>query len=132
MDEQPAPSISKSTSMYTYISFTFILFSSIIYLENDRPRVKDIANFVVPHVHHKWFILGVQLLESKDVTFLQSLKTQYQNSSDQCMEVFTHWLDVKKKPTWSKILAALKTESVNLPKVASYIESNLDNRVSIM
>jgi len=90
------------------------------------------VNFVVPHSHHKWHYLGLQLLDSKDETFLQSLRTQYQNSLDQCTEVFTHWLDACEKPTWGKIIVALNTQAVNLPNVACNIEKMLDNRVSIM
>jgi len=102
------------------------------YLEHNRPALKDIENFVVPYVHHYWYKLGVQLLDSGDVAFLQSLQLRNQKSSDQCTQVFIHWLEVKKKPTWNKILVALKSKAVDLPKVAYDIESMLDNRVSIV
>jgi len=95
--------------------------------------LKDIERFVVPHVHHKWHDLGLQLLDSylRD-HLLYTLKTNYQNTSQQCMQVFVHWLSDNKKPTWGKIIEALNTQAVNLPSVAHDIEKMLDNRVSIM
>ena len=101
------------------------------YLENDRPALKDITNFVVPDVCHKWYDLGLQLLDSKDETFSKSLKTEYQCNSDRCREVFIHWLDVTENPTWSKILKALNQKSVKLPSVAANIRKMLKRRVSI-
>lgn len=106
------------------------------YLENDRPALKDIANFVVPYVHHKWYNLGLQLLDSDDSddseTFLHSLKTQHQNNADKCTDVFIRWLDVDSKATWGKILEALNQKSVNLPKASHNIEQLLDKRVSTL
>jgi len=65
------------------------------YLENDHPSLKDIENFVALYVHHCWYKLGLQLLDPRDAAFLKGLRNQYQNSSDQCTEVFIHWLEAK-------------------------------------
>ena len=73
----------------------------------------------------------MQLLDSEDESFLHSLRNRYQDSSDQCREVFIHWLDVTKKPTWGKILKALNEKSVRLPNVADSIKQMLDKCVSI-
>jgi len=103
-------------------------------IENDCPALKDIERIVVPRVHYKWHDLGLQLLDSslRD-HFLYTLKTNYQSTSQQqCIQVFMHWLDANKKPTWGKIIEALNTQAVNLPSVACDIEKMLDNRVSIM
>ena len=72
----------------------------------------------------------MQLLDTEDETFLRSLSTRYQDSSDICREVFIHWLDATKKPTWGKILKALNQKSVRLPNVADSIKQMLDKRVS--
>ena len=110
-----------------YVTIHYI-YSSVIILENDRPDLRDLVNLVVPIVHHKWYNLGLQLLDSKEVTFLQSLRTQYHNSCDQCREVFIHWLEVSKKPTWDYILKALTAESVKLTSVANGIKKMLSSK----
>ena len=88
-------------------------------------------NFVVPYVHHKWYNLGLQLLDTNDQVFLLTLKTRCQDSSDQCTEVFIRWLDVKKKPTWDNILEGLTAKSVNLQSVAHGIKKMLTKPVRI-
>lgn len=97
------------------------------YLEDDRPNLKDLVTFVVPKVHHKWYNLGLQLLYSKEKTFLHSLRTQYYNSLYQCTEVFVRWLESSENPKWDDILNALTTKSVELPNVADYIKKMLSN-----
>ena len=94
--------------------------------------MKDIVNFVVPDVQHKWYDLGLQLLDPRDEAFLQGLKLQYPNASDRCRAVFERWLDVSTKATWSKIMGALNERSVDLPNVSYKIESLLDKRVSYL
>ena len=73
----------------------------------------------------KWYPLGLQLLDPKDESFLRALRNQSGTCLDKCTEVFQHWLDVTGKPTWSKILKALKKRSVNFPNVADKIENML-------
>ena len=92
--------------------------------------LKDIVNFILPDVHHKWYDLSLQLLCPRDEAFLQSLVVQYPNTSDRCRAVFSHWLDVNTKATWSMIMGALNTRSVNLPNVSHKIESMLGKPVS--
>ena len=118
--------ILKAKSMQTFV----ICVISYIYLENDRPLMKDIVNFVVPDVQRKWYDLGLQLLDPRDEGFLQGLKLQYPNTSDRCRAVFERWLDVNTKASWSMIMGALNERSVNLPNLSHEIESMLDKRVS--
>ena len=100
-------------------------------LESDRPALKDIANFIVPYVHHKWYSIGLQLLDSEvHITFLRSLRTQYHDTEDLCTEVFTRWLESNAQPTWGKILKVLNKKSVNLPNVTKRTEKMLNKRVS--
>ena len=129
---QAAPPILKAKSMHTCKCWQIIecIFVHKYLLENDRPDLKDIENFVVPYVHHCWYKLGLQLLDPGDVAFLKGLRSQYQNSSDQCTEVFMRWLDAYKKPTWNKIIEALNSNAVNLPNVAYNIEKMVDQQVS--
>ena len=98
---------------------------------SDRPALRDLANFVVPHASARWYYLGLQLFDQKDEGLLRSMKMEANKPpQEQCTEIFSHWLTTKKKATWNKLIKDLKSQSVNLPTVASSIEAMLDNRVS--
>ena len=119
--------------MITVIISVITFIQSITILENDCPTIKDIVSFVVPDVHHKWYDLGLQLLEDPgEEAFLQSLMVQYPNTSDRCIAVFRRWLDVNTKATWSKIIGALNEASIGLPNVSHKIERMLDRHVSYL
>ena len=98
---------------------------------SDRPALRDLANFVVPHASTKWYYLGLQLFDERDEGVLHSMKMETSKRADeQCTEVFHHWLTTKENPTWNELIESLKSPAVNLPNVASTIEKMLDNRVS--
>ena len=102
-----------------------------ILIVNDRPTLKDLANFVVPQASARWYNLGVQLFEPRDVGILNSMKIKANKPLDElCTEVLNHWLDTKKSATWSNLIESLKSPSVNLLNVASNVERMLDTRVS--
>ena len=98
----------------------------IFSLVRDRPALRDLSNFVVPHVSHKWYNLGLQLFDTRDEGILKSMKAEISKSPEEhCLEVFNHWLDTKKNPTWKKLIKSLRYHGVNLPSVASNIEKML-------
>lgn len=100
-------------------------------LVKDCPALKDLANFVVPRVSHKWYNIGLQLFDPKDVEMLNNMRANSSRSSeDHCIDVFNHWLTTKENATWHKLLKVLKCRAVNLPNVAKDIEKLLDSRVS--
>ena len=99
--------------------------------ESDRPALKDLANFVVPHASARWYYLGLHLFDPKDEGLLHSMEMETNKPpQEQCTEVFSHWLITKKKATWNELIKGLNSPSVNLPSVARNIEAMLDNRVS--
>lgn len=93
--------------------------------------MRDICDYVIPHITgNKWYNLGLQLLNDKDEPFLSSLKAdQRKNTEEMCTEMFRHWLTTEKKPTWDKVIQALRAKSVNYLSIASDVEKMLDNRV---
>ena len=98
---------------------------------SDRPALRDLANFVVPHASARWYYLGLQLFDPKDEGLLHSMKMETNKlPQEQCTEVFSHWLTTKEKATWNVLINSLNSQSVNLPNVARNIEAILDNRVS--
>ena len=115
-------------------NFKCLLLESYMYilsLVKDRPALRDLANFVVPQVSHKWYNLGLQLFDRRDERKLISMKAEGSKQPEEhCLEVFTHWLDTKKNATWQKLIESLGCWAVNLPNVARDIVKMLDNRVS--
>ena len=104
---------------------------AFLLIESDRPTLRDLANFVVPHASARWYYLGLQLFNQKDVGLLRSMKIETNKSpQEQCTEIFSHWLTTKKKATWNELIKGLNSPSVSLQIVARNIEAMLDNRVS--
>ena len=100
-------------------------------LGKDRPSLRDLANFVVPHVSHKWYNLGLQLFDRRDEGKLKNMKEETNKRPDDlCLEVFTYWLDTKKNASWNRLIKKLKSHSVHLPQVADNIEKMLGRQVS--
>ena len=98
---------------------------------NDRPALRDLSNFVVPKVSHKWYNLGLQLFDRGDEGILTSMKANTtKRPEDHCLDVFTHWLATKKNATWQNLIKSLRYEGVKLPNVADDIAKMLDSRVS--
>ena len=99
-------------------------------LGSDHPSLRDLTNFVVPRVSCKWYNLGLQLIDPKNATLLDNLKSDSNNAEEQCTEMFNQWLMTDSKATWNKILIALRSQAVRLENVAQDVEKMLDNRVS--
>jgi len=75
-------------------------------------------------------MLGLQLFDQKNESIMQSLKADHHKSTQElCSDMFSHWLNSAKKATWDKVIAALRSPSVNLPNLAKNIEDDLDHRV---
>ena len=124
------PPILKAKSNFKYLLYELRKHVSFITV-NDRPALRDLSNFVVPQVSHKWYNLGLQLFDRRDEGKLTSMRANTNKCpEDHCLEVFTHWLATKKSATWQKLIKSLRYQGVNLPNVADYIEKMLDSRIS--
>ena len=72
----------------------------------------------------KWRELGVQLLNEKDVHFLDEIKTNHpQNVRECCTEMFEEWLKTRLDASWDQLCNALIT--IDLPVAAKQIKQEL-------
>jgi len=100
-------------------------------LVTDRPVLRDLSNFVSPHVGGKWFYLGLQLIDQAHTSVLFNMKQDHHKTyEDQCIEMFNKWLDTDSKATWRKVIESLKEPAVNLLNLAQTVDGMLDHRVS--
>ena len=104
---------------------------AVFLLGSDCPALRDLANFVVPQASLRWYSLGLQLFDPRDLGVLNSIRSQTnKHPEEHCTEIFSHWLQTKRNATWNKLIKCLKSQAVNLPSVASDVENMLDSHVS--
>ena len=107
------------------------MYCKLFCIGNGRPVLRDLSNFVSPHIGSKWFILGLQLIDQAHTSVLFNMKEYHHKThEDQCLEMFNHWLATDSKPTWNKVIANLKAPAVNLHNLAQTVDGMLDHRVS--
>ena len=78
--------------------------------------MEELAN-----VRPKWYDIGLGL--GLDVGTLDGIKTDQRNISDCLREALKTWLKTYlPPPTWSKVVEALGTKTVNEMRLAAYLE----------
>lgn len=86
--------------------------------------------FVIQQACNKWFDIGLELLKPKNSQFLLNMLEDHTKDNKQCcVQMFDKWLKTERKAKWRDVIAALRSPSVQLHKVAKDIESMCD-RVS--
>jgi len=79
---------------------------------------------VVPFTAYKWEDLGAQLLDTHSdcQSVLSVIKANHpQNVEECCKCVLKKWLETKPDASWSQLIQALESPSVQLNNVASNI-----------
>lgn len=85
-----------------------------------KPKLKDLSNHVAPYVGHKWYNLGVQLLDEGDVRELSTIETDYRGDVDACCtKMFERWLQIVPTASWDQLIKGLKAPNIKLKKLAS-------------
>ena len=80
----------------------------------------DLVNEVIPKVCSIWRKLGTQLnLNHWD---LHAIETNHRKVEDCCTTMFTKWLSQEPEASWSTLVSALRTKSVNMPELAASLE----------
>ena len=88
----------------------------------DRPFLKDLHDYVVPKVAHRWRDLGVQLLRPDQQEILGIIRLNYPQDAEECCKcVLKKWLDTTAEATWNQLITALKSPSVGLEYLATQI-----------
>ena len=93
-------------------------------LHADNPRAvpspRDLANEVIPKVCSIWRKLGTQLnLNHWD---LDAIEANHRKVEDCCTTMFTKWLSQEPEASWSTLVSALRTKSVDMPELAASLK----------
>jgi len=85
-------------------------------------RIADLATLLnaLFQCHTKWYNLGIQL--RVDMSMLDSIKVQYDDSRDQLREVIKGWLTTSDNPTWEVIVKALRSPVIGEDQLAMQLQ----------
>ena len=87
--------------------------------------LRELSN-LAPEVDHKWYALGVQLLDDKDVKVLSTIETDYRGDVEtSCTKMFERWLEIVPTASWDQLITGLKAPSVKLHKLADELAKRL-------
>ena len=78
---------------------------------------------VITAVGRKWYELGIELLDEDQLTQLDIIKTNNDEVTRRCAEMFLYWLRSHSTATWLDLVEALKAPGVELNDVAGMVES---------
>ena len=78
---------------------------------------------VITAVGRKWYELGIELLDEDQLTQLDIIKTDNDEVTRCCAEMFQYWLRNHSTATWLDLVKALKAPGVELNDVAAMVES---------
>ena len=73
---------------------------------------------------NKWYELGIELLDEDQSTQLNIIKTNNNEVTRCCAEMFQFWLSTHSTATWQNLVDALKAPGVELNDVAATVETN--------
>ena len=113
--------ILKMNSTFTHSSCPYLP-SFSFHAENPTavPLLRDLANEVIPKVCSIWRKLGTQLnLNQWD---LDAIEANHRKVEDCCTTMFTKWLSQEPEASWSTLVSALRTKSVDMPELAASLE----------
>ena len=97
-----------------------------------EPTLRDLSNHVVPEVDTKWYVLGLQLLDSKDTKVLSSIECDNRGLVETCcIKMFDRWLSTVATANWDRLITGLKAPSVKLHKLADTLAKQLGKCIHI-
>ena len=80
------------------------------------PTEKELLDHVVPEVATRWQELGLKLLKPNQV---EIIRLDHPHDARQCcIAMFIQWLQTNTDASWKKLIEALHSRGVNLPRVA--------------
>ena len=107
--------------MHSYVASFWLDFLQIV---NSKPTLKKLQQTkVITAVGRKWYELGIELLDEDQLTQLDIIKTNNDEVTRRCAEMFLYWLRSHSTATWLDLVEALKAPGVELNDVAGIVES---------
>ena len=105
--------------MYTYVyecATVRVYFYLVVPSINERPRIGDLQNYIIPNFATKWKEIGIGLGITQER--INIIEEDNRNKCErQCIAMFSSWLEVEAdNVTWKKLLTILFSPSVNINK----------------
>ena len=88
-----------------------------------RPALRDLARHVIPSVETEWYNLGLELLDPKYESELETIEAGARSEATSCRKMFSKWLNTDELASWDKLIKALRV--VQLNEIANDIEQLL-------
>ena len=101
-----------------------IMFS--LYVGTEYPYLKYLYRHVRPDITGKWYDIGVELFDVKDIPVLNTIRINDPGDADRCTaEMLRLWLDRKPDASWNQLIQAFKAPNIKLESLASKVEGML-------
>ena len=92
----------------------------------DRPAMKYLNRYVRADIVHKWYDLGLELLDVEDEVVLYVIHNNHPGDHDKCaIEMLRSWLERKPNASWGQLLEAFRHPNIELNALAVRIEEML-------
>ena len=93
-----------------------------------KPTLKKLQHMkVITAVGSKWFELGIELLDDDQLAQLDIIKSNNNEVTRCCAEMFLFWLRSHASATWQDLVEALKAPGVELNDMAAMVEAQFIN-----
>ena len=93
---------------------------------HSKPTIKLLqSSKIITAIGPKWYELGIELLDDDQLTQLESIKANHNETNRCCTAMFIYWLQSHSTATWHQLIGALKASGVELNNVATMIEALL-------
>ena len=98
-----------------------------VFIEYERPTLRDLYKFVVPKCAHKWRYLGALL--HFDQTELGIIFSNFRNDSEECCRnLLSRWLEKTTGASWNQIFSAIDDVLQPKPPEIAHQGMNQSNR----
>jgi len=94
-----------------FVNFMSICENNIV--GHNCPELRDLVNYVLPLIADQWYYLRLQLLDTKHVMELNTIKADTRNDNKLGgRKMFNKWLKTDVQASWDKLIKALKLNNV--------------------
>ena len=88
--------------------------------------MKYLYRHIIPHVAHKWYDIGLELLGYEHQVGLKIIKANHPTDDESCANnMLTLWLETTVDADWNQLLEIFRQPHINLQSLASRIENML-------
>ena len=91
---------------------------------HSKPTIKLLqSSKIITAIGPKWYELGLELLVDDQLTQLESIKANHNETNRCCTAMLIYWLQSHSTANWHQLVDALKAPGVELNNVATMVEA---------